>query len=184
MSFPVVPLESIPTHGLDTPVGDWARAAAAEAFEGEMVRLAGELSVTRVGRHVAVQGAIEGAARVACDRCGEPVELALGGPISCLYSPVDAVPVLDEDEDRAGPALPDGLPFAVTDVGEYDGVAIDLRDVVREYFAVERPARFRCSDADPSADEACTARWRARAGAPDPAAASPFAALHVLKTPR
>ncbi len=184
MSFPVVTVESIPTQGLQAVVGEWARAAVAEGLSGTPSRLSGELSVRRVGRHIAVVGALRGAADTVCDRCGEPLEIAIEGGVSCLYSPVDAIPEVSEDEERSGPAIPDGIAVEVEDVGEYDGVSLDLRDVVREFFAVERPARFVCADVVPDADAACSARWRERSGAPDPAAASPFAALKVLKPPR
>lgn len=184
MSFPVVPLESVPTQGLQSAVGDWALAAVAEGLDGDGPRVGGTLSVRRAGRHLVVVGTLDGAATVACDRCGEPVVLALSGAVSCLYSPVDALPEAGEDEDRSGPVIPEEVPFAVEDVGEYDGVSLDLRDVVREFFAVERPARFVCADVDPLADAACGERWRARAGNPDLSDASPFSALKVLKTPR
>lgn len=185
MSFPVVPIESVPTAGLHAAVGDWARKAAEEAFGGTVTELGGELSVRRSGRHLFVSGTLSGVATVPCDRCAEPVGLRLGGELSCLYSPVEAVPIpTDDDEDHSGPVLPDGVPFAAEDVGEYDGVALDLRDVVREYFAVERPPRYRCGDADPASEAACSERWRTRAGPADPSAASPFASLKVLKPPR
>lgn len=184
MSVPVVTLESLPTHGLEVEVADWARGAAAEGLGGELDALAGHLSVRRAGRHLLVHGELSGSARVPCDRCGAPVALAVAGELSCVYSPVDALPAPEAEDEPDGPALPEGLPFAVRDVGEYDGASLDLRDVVREHFTVERPAVVRCGDVDPAADAACHARWRALAGAPDPTESSPFSALKALKTPR
>lgn len=184
MSVPVVSLDSIPSHGLEVEVGEWGRAAAAEGLGGELTSLRGHLSVRRVGRHLAVQGELAGSAQVPCDRCAERVHLAVGGDVSCVYSPVDALPTPDSDEEPDGPALPDDLPFAVRDVGEYDGQSLDLRDVVREHFTVERPAVVRCGDVDATADAACHLRWRALSGAPDPSESSPFSALKAIKTPR
>ncbi len=184
MSFPVLSIDALPTQGLQVVVGDWARAAVAEGLAGEPTRVAGDLSIRRVGRHLAVVGALDGTAATVCDRCGEPVAITVSGQVSCLYSPVDALVEAGEDEERGGPVLPEGISIAVEDVGEYDGASLDLRDVVREFFAVERPARFVCADAAPEADAACRDRWRERSGAPDVSEASPFAALKVLKPPR
>lgn len=154
MSFPVVPLESIPTHGLTVDIGDWARAACGEGLGGTTTRVGGRIEIVRTGRRIAVRGALEGAATVVCDRCGEPLPLVAAGEVDCLYLPVDeiaAAPVDGEELEEA------------PEHGEYDGVALDLAHVVREFFALERPVRVLCADADPTADAACHARFRARA---------------------
>lgn len=177
MPLPLVPLDSLPTSGMDVPVGPWAKPAVREAFGADDV--SGRLHLLRSGVHVVVTGELDLVAQVPCDRCTATVPLRLHPVIACVYSPISAVPERGEDDDATGPALPE-LPVAVEDASEYDGVTVDLASVVVESLEVERPARWRCADAypdDPQADSACEARWRALAGASDEASLSPFAAL-------
>lgn len=161
MSFPLVPLDSIPNQGLSVTIGDWALAACGEGLGGAAAGVSGALSLTRNARRIAVAGEVAGKATVPCDRCGEPLALAVEGAVDCTYLPVDELASTPVDEPE---------PEEAPDEGEYDGVALDLRHVVAEFFALERPARFRCADLDPASDEACRARFRARAnvGAPEP----------------
>lgn len=180
MSFPVVRLDAIPPQGLVVPVGEWALAAAAEALEGTMQALSGELKLLRSGPHLLTGGQVEATALVRCDRCAELVPLTVAGRFSCLYSPVDALPEVDEHGD-VKLALPDAWTDGVGEVGEYDGEAIDLAHVVAEFLAVERPSRVRCADLDPAADAACAARWRAAAGLSGPAHPGAFATLKNWK---
>lgn len=161
----IVALTDIPTRGLDVQVGSWAAAAFAEGLAGEVKAFEGALTVTRHDDvHIAVRGELHLVGEVPCDRCGEPLVVSLGGDLSVLYSPVSALPETDEDEDGL-PRPPVDPGFPVEDVGEYDGQALDLAHVVREWAIVERPARLQCADLDEAEDEPCRARFRARAGA-------------------
>lgn len=174
MSFPVVALDYIPTPGLQVEVADWACAGVAEGLGGSSGTVSGQVHVTRRGRHVVVRGALEGAATTACDRCGEDLRLLVSGDVDCVYVPVDELAARSEEEpEDDGP-----------DQGEYDGVALDLVHVVREFFALERPPRLLCADLDQAADAACLARFRAKANLgpsePDPR----FAALKGVKPTR
>jgi uncharacterized metal-binding protein YceD (DUF177 family) len=171
VSFPVVALESIPAHGLSVVVQEWARVACGEGLGGTPTAVGGTLDVRRVGRHILVSGALDGAAIVPCDRCGEPLALTVAGEVACEYLPVDEIAAAPVDSDEPEDAEPG-------DQGEYDGVALDLVHVVREFFALERPARVLCADLDPAADAACLARFRARAGVSPP---EPDPRLAVLK---
>ena len=184
MSFPVVTLEAIPTHGLSVEVRSWALDACGEGLGGSARSVDGQLEVTRVGPDIRIEGEIRGAALVACDRCGELLDLEVAADVSCLYlapRPADQEePETDTDE-----------------LGEYDGVSMDLAHVVRECLALERPIRMYCADlvpglvtglVDPSArddvDIACLARFTARAGK-TPAEIDPrLAALKGFKPPR
>ncbi len=160
-----VALTDIPSRGLVVALAPmpWARRAAAEGLGGELRAFDGGLTVTRHGVHVAVRGEISATAEVACDRCAEPLVVSVGGDVSCVYSPLSALPERDDDEDGL-PRPPVELPFEVTDVGEYSGDRFDLGDVVREWFLVVRPPRLVCADVDPDADSACLERFRLGAG--------------------
>ena len=184
MPLPLIPIASIPTPGKTFPVGDWARGAAAEGVGGVVQSLEGEITLLRRGPHVLAQGHLDTVARAPCDRCGELLDFPVAGEFAVVYSPLDAIPPRAEDDD-GGPEVPDVFAGEAEDVGEYQGDSLDLLQVVREFCALERPARLRCGDLDPAADAGCAARWQARAGVPlvdeVEAAPSPFAALKSLK---
>lgn len=180
MSFPVVRLDAIPPQGLLVSVGEWAAASAAEVLEGPVRVIEGELRVVRSGPHLLCAGRVEATAEVRCDRCGEPLPLRVAGRFSCLYSPVDGLPEVDEHGD-VNLALPEDWTDGVDEVSEYDGESIDLAHVVAEFLAVERPSRVLCADLDPAADAACAQRWRTGAGDLGPLAPGAFATLKNWK---
>jgi uncharacterized metal-binding protein YceD (DUF177 family) len=169
MSLPLVPLDNVPAHGLTVQMGAWAQSAAAEALAGRDASVRGTLEVRRVARDLHVQGTLSGTAGVNCDRCGVEVPLTVTAVVDCLY----AAPRSDDE------TLPED---AYAEIGDYDGATLDMAHVVGESLALERPARVRCADVDPTQDDACLARWRDAAGAsastPDPR----LAALAGFKT--
>lgn len=160
----IVALTDIPTRGLDVQVGPWAQAACAEGLAGEVKAFAGELKVTRHEVHIAVRGELHVVGELPCDRCGAPLVVSVGGDVSVLYSPVAALPETVEDTEGL-PSAPVQLDLPIEDVGEYDGKALDLAEVVREWVTVERPARLTCGEVDEAEDAACRERFRLRAGA-------------------
>ena len=150
-SFPVVPLETVPPHGLTVKVESWANDQAAQSLGGDLVGVTGNLYVKRTGNDLHVTGTVDGTANVPCDRCSANVRMRVRADVECLYAaPRGVDQALPEDEH--------------TDIGDYDGVALDLAHVVGESLALERPARVLCGEDDPAADEACLARWRTIAG--------------------
>jgi uncharacterized metal-binding protein YceD (DUF177 family) len=171
VSFPVVALEAIPPHGLTVPVGDWARAAVGEGLGGTFRFVEGELIVTRAGRDIAVRGELRGGVTVACDRCGELLELDAAPEVSCLY-------LAPRPEGEAPPES------EADELGEYDGVTLDLAHVVAETFALERPFRVFCGDLDPTQDAACLARFKARSNLPPSVPDPRLAALKGFKPDR
>lgn len=173
MSFPIVALEAIPNPGLSVVVREWAVAPCGEGLGGAATRVEGELTLTRSGRRIVVDGRLAGAATVACDRCGEPLPLEIDGHVSCTYVPVSELAPKDteEDDEAAEPA----------EESEYDGVSLDLVHVVREFFALERPVRVLCADFDGAADPECHARFRGRAHLAEPEPDPRFAALKTVK---
>ncbi len=161
----IVALADIPHRGLDVALDHsaWARKAAGEGLGGEVKAFAGTFAITRHGKHAAVVGEMHAVGEVACDRCGAPLVVSLGGELSCLYSPLSALPERTSD-DEGLPRPPVSLDFEVEDVGEFDGENLDLAQVVREWFTVERPARLVCADVDPDSDSSCRDRFRSLAG--------------------
>lgn len=182
MSLPLVSIAAIPPAGLRFPVGDWARGGASDGVGGEVSAVDGTIECLRRGPHVLAKGELSITARLPCDRCGELLDLQVSGPFACVYSPLSAIPERTEDDD-GGPEVPDAFAGEADDVGEFDGVTLDLVQVVREFAALERPPRLLCADVDPAQDDACLARWKVRAGSTPSAPPSPFAALKNLRNP-
>ncbi len=177
MPLPIVPLDAVPTAGLEVPLGPWAAAATEQAFGSP--RVTGHLRVERHGVHLVVRGELAITMQVPCDRCMASISLSLAPTVACVYSPIDAVPERTEDDDAAGPALPESIE-EVVDASEYDGVALNLADVVVESLQVEAPPRWVCADASPDnagEDAACAERFRALGAAALDGSLSPFGAL-------
>lgn len=170
MSIPLVSLEGIPAHGLTIAVSGWARDACAVALGGVVRTIEGGLVVCRHGRDIGVTGQIRGGGDVVCDRCGVTIPLDLAVEVSCLYLAPRAEGAEDPETE-------------LTDLGEYDGIVLDLALAVQESLVLERPLRVLCTDATPpGSDLECLARWRA-AAAPAPPDLDPrFAILQKLKT--
>ena len=165
MPLPIVPLDSVPGPGLEVPLGAWAGAATLEAFGSDDVK--GHLRVERHGKHMVVRGNLALNAQIPCDRCTQMVPIALAPVVACVYSAIDAVPERGEDDLAGGPVLPEEIEGPVVDASEYDGVALNLADVVVESLQVEWPPRWICEDAfpdDPTADAQCAERFAALAG--------------------
>lgn len=177
----IVALADIPNRGMSVPLGPWARAAAAEGIAGDVGAMEGSLELTRHDAHVVVRGELHLVGEVACDRCRDPILVSLGGDVSVLYSPVNTLPETVEDE-LGLPKPPVDVGFAVEDVGEFDGLALNLADVVREWATIERPTRLMCGDFVEDADPACQARYQALSGSPaTPSGDARFAILSAFK---
>ena len=166
-TFPPVTPDMVPPHGLKVPLGGWARRAAGEGADGEAERLGGAMKIRRFGAHLLAQGRLSGTFAVRCELCRERLVVELEGALNCLYSPITAIPGRSEDEEGDFP-MPEEVAGkigeSVEDQGEYDGVALDLRDVVREVFALERPPVYRCDEIAPERSVACDEAWRAALG--------------------
>lgn len=190
MSLPLIRLDALGPRGLEVTPGAWADPCAAEGAGGPVADLTGNIRLERYDRSIFASGTLSGVATVPCARCLTPLTLPISGTFACLYTPLSEIPERGED-DEGDPEVPADLAGRVDEFGEYDGIALDLGSVVREFFALEAPPQPRCGDiAQPhladQEDAACLARWRARVGPPasvptDDVVASPFAALASLK---
>lgn len=163
-----VALDAIPVPGLDFVVQGWAMGACAEGLGGAAASVSGNLHVSREGGDIGVRGPLSASADVTCDRCGQPARLQVETDVDCLYLAPRAEGTESPESDFA-------------ELGEYDGVTLDLAHVVRESLALERPMRVLCGDLDPAAEESCLARWRESAGAPERAADPRLAVLQHFK---
>jgi uncharacterized metal-binding protein YceD (DUF177 family) len=171
--FPLVPLEAVPSHGLDIVVdADWARKACAEGLGGTTQSVGGRLQLDRHDRDISLEGPLSGRADVPCDRCGAPVRLDVKVDLRCLY-------LAPRPESEPEPEAD------YEELGDYDGVTFDVAEAVREAFVLERPARVLCADFAPAAeretaDAACLARFRAASGS-TPSVDPRLAALQNFK---
>ena len=178
-----VPLAAITPTGHHAHVGEVLRPAAEEGMGGPVSRLDGHVELQRRGVHVLARGNVDATGEVACDRCGAPLTLRVAGEFACVYSPLESLRERGENEDiEGGPEVPDPFAGEADEVSEYTGDTIDLAQVVREFVALERPARVFCADVAPpaeaaAADAACHARIADVAPADVPLSTSPFAAL-------
>jgi hypothetical protein len=74
-SFPVVPLETVPPHGLTVKVDAWANQEAANGLGGALEGVTGSLFVKRLAKDLHVSGTVDGTAHVPCDRCSADVRM-------------------------------------------------------------------------------------------------------------
>ena len=162
-----VDVEAIPPRGMNIKGGDWVSLTAEKALGAVPSESHLEVVVYRVDGGVRVKG--EGLVRVArtCDRCGEDIELSLGGPIDLRYLP----------SSHQGPSTLE-LASDELDVGWFDGYSLDMYSVWSEQLVLWLPDVLRC-DTDgvrPSVSgRAC--RVPVQDPGPDLKRRNPFAAI-------
>lgn len=141
-----MPLPRLESEGVDvdlSQVDEEVRSAVRVAMEGELTQLQGQLHLEARKGRVVVRGQLQAAARRACERCGEPLELRVDGEFELVYLPEEPSLLGGERE----------LEYDELDVGWYSGEALVLEDVVSEATALLLPALVACEDS-----EVCTAR--------------------------
>ena len=158
-----VVVEHIPDAG-QTVVIDlsklWAMDAARTALAeipapekaGAVDSLTGSLALEKRGTRVEVGGHVEVRTRRLCARCGEEMELVLDVAPELAY-----VPTGEEEDSDSEVELEDGD----LGVGWYDGVTLNLVDVLCEAVALALPALVSCADTGPC-DERTAALLAAR----------------------
>jgi len=109
-------------------------------LEDERVRLATPLTVNgqikRSGAEVIVSGNITGKLFINCDRCLKPLETPLNNQFELDYvsgSDYEALPDTELTEEQML-------------ISVFDGVAIDVDEIVKEQVLLAVPARILCSD--------------------------------------
>ena len=112
---------------------DWALVAAAEAVDGDVQVLRGELAFRVQYETVFVRGSLQLKCRRSCDRCGGFLILEIEGPVDLAYRPEiqssEAVRELSNDE---------------LDVGFYTGAEFEVAVAVREHLALQLPFQVHC----------------------------------------
>jgi uncharacterized metal-binding protein YceD (DUF177 family) len=132
-------LERVPDQGMDVNLSldqAWVREAARLGLEVEAEELDGELHIEKVASSLRVTGELRARARSSCDRCNAPIQLSLEGEVELLYSPLSGAPEADEVD----------LEEDDLDVGWFDGVALEMEQVVSEQLALWLPERKACEE--------------------------------------
>lgn len=142
-----IPIDTIESRGrrIDAGKGDvWAERAASTALDGPPAELAVGLDLSVTAGVVFVSGSVRASVRRPCDRCGEPVILAVDEAVDLAYAPEG--PTSEQHQLTAGDL----------DLGWYHEGHLDLEEVLSEAIALALPSRVLCTDG-----EACEARTRA-----------------------
>ncbi|MCB9778865.1 MAG: DUF177 domain-containing protein [Alphaproteobacteria bacterium] len=168
-----IKIDDIPEEGLEfeiEPDDAWAIAAAAAALEGDVVDLGFELQIERIAELVRVHGHFHGAVDRTCDRCGGELRLQVQGPVELLFEP-HRHEALHEEHITDPSEL---------DIGFFDGVALDMAEVVSEQLALALPPRLVCGG--PGVTQrggSWTCELPAQDAGPDLSTHKPFANLRL-----
>lgn len=177
-----IKLEDIPAHGRSVAVDigmTWATAAVEGATGSPPLTLSGQLVVQRTGRdRIEVTGKLSSASAAVCGRCLSPVHVHLSGDVQLQYVSGNAEDNRDVDDTLTN------TDDARLDVGWFDGVALDMGDVVCEQLALWEPLRVRCDD--PTVTRQSDGQCQAIDfdSGPEVKRENPFAQLANLKLPK
>lgn len=142
-----------------------ARTALADRFDLiELTALESDVTLTRNGEKVRLEGIMRGAAKQACAISGQPVVAEIDEPLSLVFLPeTTEVTNLDEEIELAADDC---------DTVWHDGRVLDVAEVIAQSFALALPTYPRA----PNADEMARA-----AGIKAEEEAGAFGALAALK---
>ncbi len=122
----------------------------------------------RAGGDIRIHGAISARVRAACDRCLEPVELAVEPDFDLTYRPLSGIPREEEIE----------VPEGELDVGFYSGEGVGLADLVTEQIILAVPGKVICRSECRGLCPVCGVNRNLReCGCRLPRGDSPFASL-------
>ncbi|MEL6343347.1 MAG: DUF177 domain-containing protein [Myxococcota bacterium] len=154
----------------------WAKKAAAAVFEVEPTTLSVDLTVERgEGRRVVVRGTASATLTGTCDRCLADVRLEIGGAVDLTYAPESETTSESGDEVR--------LEEEELDLGWFDGLALDMGEVVSEQLSLWMPPRLLCEDPGVTRIQDGLCLPIAYDDGPEVKRESPFASLANLKLP-
>lgn len=110
-------------------------------LEDELLRVASEAKVegraSKRREQVRLNGRVDAAVEVRCDRCLAPVVVPVNADFDVTYIPAEAA----ETESEATELQADDLSFAV-----YEGVSLDIDELAREQLLLALPARQLCRE--------------------------------------
>ncbi len=133
------------------PSEPWVKEAVVQAYPLENPKLdtvSGFLFIQRVADNVTLTGKVGLVLRPLCDRCGQPFDLKLDLPVTMHLAPSFE----DEKVPRTRGQLQSAKPLDFSEEGVdlnfsfYNGVEVDVSDVLRETLVLNLPARFLCRD--------------------------------------
>ena len=141
---------------IDT-IGEGPRRLGVEAEEVERInlarrfgllaidRLAAELTLSRKGNDVAVDGNLSAKVAQACVATGEPLDARIDIPFALIFRPQPETGAVEEEIELSGDEL---------DVTFYDGTAIDVGEAVAETLLLNLDPYPRAPDADETLKQA------------------------------
>lgn len=135
-----IKVDDIPEEGLELSIGTgdaWAATAARQALEGPVDQLELSLQIDRIAELLRVHGHFHARVDRSCDRCGGDVRLTVDGPVELLYEPHRHEALHEEHITDA----------SELDIGFFDGLALDMAEVVSEQLALALPTRVLCDGA-------------------------------------
>lgn len=147
-----------------SPSSPWGDVVAS-SLDLTVASLDGTLDVKRTARGASVVIRATASGTHLCDRCGQPTPLSVEVDTTLAYRPSAE---LDDGQEEVE------LSEGDLDVGFFDGVTLDLTDVVAEGFALAAPDRVTCDRSD------CGDTVGDASDGQDGASSSPFAALKDL----
>lgn len=113
-------------------------------FDSNQLRQIGPLHATGVAEllnntlgEIRVRGHVKAKIEVACDRCLEPVQHPIDEDFDLFYRPAP-----EENETPHDLAIDPGE----TEIGYYEGMGMELSDVIREYVLLALPMQSICRD--------------------------------------
>jgi uncharacterized protein len=109
-------------------------------FDSNQLRQTGPLHVTGVAEllnntlgEIRVRGHVKADMEVACDRCLEPVHFPIDSDFDLFYRPA-------EQETEAAHEI--AIDPGETEIGFYEGIGMELSEVVREYVLLSLPMQL------------------------------------------
>ena len=174
-------LDNVPARGIDLPLSldlPWVQDGLVAAFEGPATSLTGRLQVHRLSDGFRVHGRLETQGPVICGRCGDPLELWLGGDFDLFYGPLG---------DGETPTTHTELALAddQVDRGYFEDGAIEMEAVFAEQLVLWQSPTARCEDVASENERVISPRPKGsciaptQPPAPDLAVQSPFATLRL-----
>lgn len=168
----------IPGEGLDVPAAKgtkWVPGVleGVDPYPLESWRMvSAELFLTMEGRDVFAEGAIAVEGEALCDRCTEAVPVRLAGTFHTVLVP--------KEEESGLPKVE--LHEEDLEVAYYDGVGIEVADILREQAALALPSKVLCRDDCRGICPACGAnRNREECSCREETGNRPFDVLKNLK---